>query len=188
MFSISQMNSQTPRQLRRASLSLALGVILTFSPALRADEANNKPLPTPPATTGDWYLSFSPYMHHWYHKPEHENVVLAGIERYDADKSFMGTAVFRNSYGDPTIYIYPWGQTYPNFLGYEKLAAKWSAGLLYGYVGQWANKVPFNHNGFSPAIIPALSWKLGGGYEFQLNFPTFNVMFALQIPLRIGER
>ena len=188
MFSIFPTNSRPFRPLRQMGLPLLVGVMLSGRPALAADEENAKPLPAAPYTTGDWYLSVSPYMHHWYPKPEHRHVVLLGIERYDADNSVMGAAVFRNSYGDPTVYLYPWGQTYPNFLGYEKLSAKWSAGLLYGYVGQWANKVPFNHNGFSPAIIPALSWKLGGGYEAQLNFPSFNVMFQLQIPLRIGER
>jgi hypothetical protein len=95
----------------------------------------------------------------------------------------MGAALFRNSFGDPTVYLYPWGKSYPNFLGVERLTAKWSAGLIYGYVGKWEDRVPFNHNGFSPGFVPALTWKLGGGYEALLIFPTTNLMFGLQIPL-----
>lgn len=185
---IPRIPAQTLCPLRVAGFVLLLGMLLTGRPAIGSDEASTKPLPAAPSTTGDWYLNFSPYTHHRKPKPEHEDVVLLGIERNDPDNSLMGAALFRNSYGDPTIYLYPWGKTYPNFLGFEKLSAKWSAGLLYGYVGQWENKVPFNHNGFSPGFIPALSWKLGGGYEAQLIFPTTNLMFGLQIPLRIGGR
>lgn len=169
--------------LSRAGLACLLCAAL-YGPGIAAgQEPPSQSLPQQPLTTGNWYLSVSPYMHHWYPKPEHRHVWLLGIERYDADNSVMGFAVFRNSYGDPTAYAYPWGQNYPNFLGIEKLTAKWSAGLLYGYVGQWKDKVPLNYNGFSPAIIPALSWKLPSGYEAQIALPSFNVMFQLQIPL-----
>lgn len=177
-----------PKPLRLACWSFLLATVFSSQAALAADEPEAKPLPPLPATTGNWYLSVSPYMHHWYPKPEHRHVWLLGIERYDADNSVMGFAYFQNSYGDPTVYAYPWGRAYPNFLGVEKLTAKWSAGLLYGYVGEWKDKVPFNHNGFSPGVIPALSWKLGNGYEAQVALPSFNLMFQLQIPLRAGER
>jgi hypothetical protein len=135
-----------------------------------------------------WYLSLSPYTHHWYARPEHRPVLMAGLERYDPDNSLMGFAVFQNSFGEPTVYVYPWGQTYPNLFGVEKLTGKWSAGVLYGYLGRWQHEVPFNHNGFSPAFIPAVSWKLSNGYEAQISIPAANVMFQLQIPLKSFAR
>ena len=135
-----------------------------------------------------WYLSLSPYTHHWYARPEHRPVLMAGLERYDPDNSLMGFAVFQNSFGEPTVYVYPWGQTYPNLFGIEKLTGKWSAGALYGYLGRWQHEVPFNHNGFSPAFIPAVSWKLSNGYEAQISIPAANVMFQLQIPLKSFAR
>ena len=96
----------------------------------------------------------------------------------------MGAAFFNNSFGQNSVYLYPWGQSYPNFWGYEKLTAKWSAGLIYGYVEPWEHKVPLNHNGFSPGFVPALSWKLGSGYEAQVSFPGgAGLMFHLQVPL-----
>jgi hypothetical protein len=136
-----------------------------------------------------WYLTLSPYTKHYYPKPIHKYVWLSGIERYDADNSFMGAAFFNNSFGQPSVYLYPWGQVYPNFWGYEKLTAKWSAGLIYGYVDPWEHKVPLNYNGFSPGFVPALSWKLGSGYEAQVSFPGgAGLMFHVQVPLRAGER
>ena len=136
-----------------------------------------------------WYLTLSPYTKHYYPKPIHKYVWLAGIERYEADNSFMGAAFFNNSFGQPSVYLYPWGQVYPNFWGYEKLTAKWSAGLIYGYVDPWEHKVPLNHNGFSPGFVPALSWKLGSGYEAQVSFPGgAGLMFHVQVPLSAGER
>jgi hypothetical protein len=136
-----------------------------------------------------WYLTLSTYTKHYYPKPIHKYVWLVGIERYDADNSFMGAAFFNNSFGQPSVYLYPWGQVYPNFWGYEKLTAKWSAGLIYGYVDPWEHKVPLNYNGFSPGFVPALSWKLGSGYEAQVSFPGgAGLMFHVQVPLSAGER
>jgi len=153
-----------------------------------ASSATNTPPAAVVSSTGgaeksaNWYFNLSPYTHHWYDRPEHRPVFLAGVERYDPDNSLMGFAVFQNSFGDPSAYIYPWGQSYPNFLGFDKLTAKWSAGLLYGYVGRWEREVPFNHNGFSPGFVPAVSWKLGNGFEAQLSIPAANVMFHLLVP------
>jgi hypothetical protein len=115
-----------------------------------------------------WYLTVSPYTKHYYPKPIHSHVWLVGIERHDTDNSFMGAAFFNNSFGQNSVYLYPWGQSYPN----------------YGYVEPWEHKVPLNHNGFSPGFVPALSWKLGRGYEAQVSFPGgAGLMFHLQVPL-----
>ncbi len=140
--------------------------------------------PSSPNNSARWYLTVSPYTKHYYPKPIHSYVWLVGIERHDSDNSFMGAAFFNNSFGQDSVYLYPWGQSYPNFWGYEKLTAKWSAGLIYGYVEPWEQKVPLNHNGFSPGFVPALSWKLGSGYEAQVSFPGgAGLMFHLQVPL-----
>jgi hypothetical protein len=37
---------------------------------------------------------------------------------------------------------------------------KVTAGLMYGYVAPYENKVPLNYKGFNPAIIPSLGYKL----------------------------
>jgi hypothetical protein len=73
---------------------------------------------TEPSVANDsarWYLTVSPYTKHYYPKPIHSHVWLVGIERHDTDNSFMGAAFFNNSFGQNSVYLYPWGQSYPNF-------------------------------------------------------------------------
>ncbi len=114
---------------------------------------------------------------------------LIGLEKVAPDNRLMGAAYFNNSFGQPSVYIYLWGQVYPKLWGYEKLTGKWSAGLIYGYVDPWENKVPFNMNGFSPGFVPAMSWQLGDGYEAQVSFPGgAGLMFHLLVPLVPGIR
>lgn len=160
--------------------TLLMSVCVLLGSVARADE-DNAPL--------RWNLTLSPFTQHYHPKPEHKYVWLAGIERVDTDHSLMGVAFFSNSFGQESVYIYPWGQTYPHLWGYEKLTGKWSAGLIYGYTGKYEDKVPFNHNGYSPGFVPALSWALGSGYEAQVSFPGGSgLMFHLQVPLFARDR
>ena len=36
---------------------------------------------------------------------------------------------------------------------------KLTGGLLYGYKEPYENKVPYNHNGYAPGLVPALGYK-----------------------------
>ena len=110
---------------------------------------------------------------------------LVGIERERADGSLAGIAYFSNSFGQPSGYYFPWGKSYHEFLGQPQLTAKVTAGVLYGYTGIYKDKVPFNHGGFSPAIVPALAWELGDGFQVQANMLGFNgMMIQLTLPLQ----
>ena len=170
-------------QLRRSCLSAAL-----LLAALEAC-ADDVTAPAAAASAAKWQLTLSPFTQHYHPKPEHHYVWLVGIERIGTDNSLMGVAYFNNSFGQDSVYIYPWGQTYPRLWGFEKLTGKWSAGLIYGYTGKYEDKVPFNHNGYSPGFVPALSWALGSGYEAQVSFPGgAGLMFNLQVPLFAGQR
>jgi hypothetical protein len=42
-------------------------------------------------------------------------------------------------------------------------------GVVYGYKHPYENKIPFNYNGFAPAIIPAIGWTLPSGFSTQVN-------------------
>ena len=63
------------------------------------------------------YVGFSPYTEHFRNNPEyakHTYLVDLGIQsKYDrvwgSDATLFGLAVFKNSYGQPSQYIY-WGQ------------------------------------------------------------------------------
>lgn len=47
-----------------------------------------------------------------------------------------------------------------NLFNAPMLYAKLVGGLMYGYVAPYEDKVPFNHNGYSPIIVPSLGYRL----------------------------
>jgi hypothetical protein len=128
-------------------------------------------------------LMYSPFTHHYSPSDEHRYVWLVGVERERADGRLSGITYFSNSFGQPSTYIFPWGQSYRNLGGVQGLYAKWSGGLLYGYVEPYENKVPLNVNGFSPAIIPSLGFERNG-FGAQVNFlAAAGLMLQFNIPL-----
>ncbi len=139
----------------------------------------------PRSEQGDhWHLNISPYSYHYSRNPEHRDVWLIGAERERANGALTGAAYFSNSFGQPSVYIYPWGSVYKNVMGVDHLYTKWTAGLLYGYKEPYENKVPLNYNGFSPAFIPAVGWEFESGKQVQVNiFGTAGLMlqFSSQI-------
>jgi hypothetical protein len=69
-----------------------------------------------------------------------------------------GESVFSNSFGQPSAYVFG-GQRLYRWSPWDPLYAEWSAGLLYGYVGEYKNKVPLNYKGFSPGITAGIGWQ-----------------------------
>jgi hypothetical protein len=123
-------------------------------------------------------LTFSPYTHHWSHNPEHKKVVLLAIDEQLPGDRFCGVSLFSNSFGQPSVYVYA-GQQYNNLMGMPKLFAKVTAGIMYGYVAPYENKVPLNTNGFNPAVIPSLGYKLSPHDSAQVKFlGTAGLMFS----------
>jgi hypothetical protein len=108
-----------------------------------------------PALDNDtqWEMTLSPYAYHWHDNPEHRPVFLGALNHHVPGERFCGLALFRNSFGQPSAYLYI-GQRWDNVLGQSNLFAKVSAGLIYGYKGKYQDKIPFNDYGIAPAIIP----------------------------------
>ncbi len=100
-------------------------------------------------------LTLSPFTHHWSYNPDHKTVNLVGIDKLGADERFCGLALFTNSFGQPSAYVY-FGKEWPQIWGSDKLFFKLSGGFLYGYEGQYKDKIPFNNYGIAPAVIPSL--------------------------------
>jgi hypothetical protein len=126
---------------------------------------------------------FSPLTYHYSEDPEHKPVVMVGLEREHPNAKVDGLALFTNSFGQPTIYIYPWGRTYKSIFGLEHLSFKWTAGLLYGYRQPYENKVPLNFKGLSPVLIPALAYEFAPGWSAQVNIlGAAGLMFQLNKP------
>jgi hypothetical protein len=127
-----------------------------------------------------WELTFSPYSYHFNRDGEYKNVVLVGLERHYTSNWLWGGALFSNSFGQPsgTVYVgYEWNKAF----GVSPLYFKLVGGIMYGYVDEYEDKVPFNHNGFSPIILPGVGWRFtpkdaaqiillgGNGFMFSYN-------------------
>jgi len=117
-----------------------------------------------------WRIELSPYTSHFSYNPEHRPVHLVGLEREStADNSFYGLALFSNSFGQDSGYLYL-GKTYYKLLEtVPQLYLKWSVGILYGYKPPYEHKVPLNYKGFSPGVVPAVGWQFGSGWNAQID-------------------
>ena len=111
------------------------------------------------------FLQYAPKTIHFHPSPNHAkwtHLLNAEIRsKYDrvwgADQTLFGVALFDNSFGQFSQYVY-WGQKWdlhPNFY------AKVTAGLLHGYRGKYRDKIPFNRAEIAPAIIPSLGVRYG---------------------------
>ena len=126
---------------------------------------------------------FSPYTFHFSRSDDHKQVVMVGLEREHPNAKVDGITLFTNSFGQPTVYFYPWGGVYHDIGSIKHLSFKWTAGLLYGYRDPYENKVPLNYKGLSPAVIPALVYEFKPGWSGQVNFlGTAALMFQLNAP------
>lgn len=114
--------------------------------------------------TSVWTTHFNP-------KPEHNNHQnLVGFEVYgrrlppettqrfhdqfDYARPLVGVALFRNSFHQNTTYLY--GGIRQNLVAGQQLQTyiKVTGGLIHGYRGEYQYKIPFNHIGIAPAVIP----------------------------------
>ncbi|WP_394789918.1 ABC transporter ATP-binding protein [Rhodoferax sp.] len=125
-----------------------------------------------PAADGPyrWRVELSPHTTHFSYNAEHRPVHLIGLEREStADNTFYGLALFSNSFGQDSGYLYLGKSYYGVFDSLPKVYLKWSAGIIYGYKPPYENKVPLNYKGFSPGLIPGIGWRFGSGWNAQVD-------------------
>lgn len=137
---------------RIAGLAVCLFGLLD-APAIRAEESNLTP------TDSAWEITLSPHAYHFHSDATHKPVWLIGLERQRADGWLWGGAYFSNSFGQKSGAVYV-GYVWNNLFNAPTLYAKLVSGLMYGYVAPYEDKVPFNHNGYSPIIVPSLGYRL----------------------------
>ena len=131
------------------------------------------------------HLQLSAYTHHYTYDDEHRNVLMMGLEREYASGKLDGLTAFSNSFGQPCVYVYPWGGVWHGVAGVEDLSVKWTAGVLYGYKPPYDNKVPLNQGGFSPAAILGVAYQFAPGWSAQVNMlGTAALMFQLNMAIR----
>lgn len=154
--------------------------------AQQAPAVTNTPAKTlSEAAPYKYNLQLSPYTQHYSPKdPEDRDVFLVGVEREHPNGKVDGAAFFSNTFGQESVYLFPWGGVYKGILGYPKLSFKWTAGIIYGYKPPYDKKVPLNYKGFSPAAIPALNYEFDSKWSAQVNIlGSAGVMFQLSVPL-----
>jgi len=149
---------------RPASIFIALTLSLAASLA-------NAHSSTPVADASGpqaWRITFSTLTYHYHYDDEHRHVYSLGLERQTDSALLYGASWFRNSFGQHSAYLYAGGRR--DDLGGTPAFVQVTGGLLYGYRGQYKDKVPLNCNGFSPGLVVSLGWKLMHGASAQLNF------------------
>ena len=119
-------------------------------------------------SSSTWRLLGSPTTYHYSHSAEHTQVLMLGLERQRDDGLVVGGSLFRNSFGQPSTYLYV-GQRFGNLSGIRPLFAHLTGGLMYGYKPPYDNKVPLNVGGFSPGLVGALGWQFSPAWSGQVN-------------------
>ncbi|HMN75531.1 MAG TPA: hypothetical protein PKC97_05650 [Burkholderiaceae bacterium] len=171
------MNSSLQR-IGRIVVALALAV-LGAAPrdGFAQDEA--KPI-------GKWDFIVSPYTYHFHYSEDHKYVYSAGLLRRLDNNWVAGGIAFSNSFGQPSAYAFV-GQRFVNPFGWNKWYLQWTGGLLYGYVGEFKDKVPFNNNGFSPGFVPSIGYQFTDRVYLELDLlGNSALMFTLVLPLPEG--
>ena len=116
---------------------------------------------------------------HYNSSPEYKGTQwLVGAELQFPSRWLGGYSYFNNSFDQRCHYLYAgytWRISENNTNWYVKL----TGGALYGYKAPYEDKVPYNHNGLSPAIIPGLGYKYDR-FNVQLNvFGTAGIMITV---------
>ncbi len=104
---------------------------------------------------------------------------LVGAEWIRPSHWLGGYSFFNNSFGQKSHYLYAgywWPINEPGSNWYAKL----TGGAVYGYRKPYEDKVPFNHNGLSPGIVPGVGYK-----KDQLNV-QFNLLGGAGFMVTLG--
>lgn len=124
--------------------------------------------PTPPAPqaegvgepwrTDRFYFETSLYTRHFSNDPAHVDKQKLILGEWNITEQWLvGASFFDNSFGQPTQYVYG-GWRYRPFEQLQPFYVKVSAGLTHGYKDQYRDKIPFNHSGVAPIVIPSIGY------------------------------
>ena len=127
-----------------------------------------------------WSLHLSPGTWHANPSDDHRHSTGLGLRRAIDARQFVGINAFSNSFGQPSAYAMYGQRLYGGVPALPKLYLEWTAGLMYGYVGDRADEVPLNVRGFSPVFTLSPGWQISPQLSAQLNvIGTVAVMLQL---------
>jgi hypothetical protein len=148
--------------------SLVVAALLYMLATNACAQSSTSPPPAQPASqaesvaepwrTDRFYFETSLYTHHFSYDPAHvdkQKLILA--EWNITEQWLLGASFFDNSFGQPTEYVYG-GWRYRPFEQLQPFYVKVSAGLTHGYKDQYRDKIPFNHSGIAPVVIPSVGY------------------------------
>lgn len=156
-------------ELPRRSCVVLLAFLISLASAAAEEEAPAGGLPVraadAPATVPDepWrtdtiYLQTSLDNTHFHYDPAHVKYPkLVYGEYHLSDEWLVGAAAFDNSFGQASQAIFG-GWRYRPFSKLQPLYVKVLGGVVHGYHGQYRDKIPLNHSGFAPVIIPSVGY------------------------------
>jgi hypothetical protein len=111
-----------------------------------------------PWRTDRFYLETSLYTRHFSSDPAHVDKQKLILGEWNITEQWLvGASFFDNSFGQPTQYVYG-GWRYRPFEQLQPFYVKVSAGLTHGYKDQYRDKIPFNHSGIAPIVIPSIGY------------------------------
>ena len=148
--------------------SLVAAVLLYTLTAGALAQAPPSSPPTAPASqaesvsepwrTDRFYLETSLYTRHFSNDPAHVDKQKLVLGEWNITEQWLvGASFFDNSFGQPTQYVYG-GWRYRPFEQLQPFYVKVSAGLTHGYKDQYRDKIPFNHSGVAPIVIPSIGY------------------------------
>ena len=141
-----------------------LALLTVVTTAIAADARETGFLPA-----GDILMvQAAPGVIHFNSDPEHANHSwLLGVEWQRPSHWLAGYSYFNNSFNQKSHYLYG-GYWWPIWERHPGWDFKLTGGVMYVYKEPYEDKVPFNHDGFSPGLIPAVGYKTGR-FNVQLN-------------------
>jgi hypothetical protein len=115
-------------------------------------------VPDEPWRTDRIYLETSLNNTHFHYDPAHSRYPkLVYGEYHLSDRWLVGAAAFDNSFGQASQALFG-GWRYRPLPDLQPLYLKVVGGIVHGYRGQYRDKIPLNHSGFAPAIIPSIGY------------------------------
>lgn len=82
---------------------------------------------------------------------------LLNLEWNYKNDLLVGAAAFHNSFDQPTQLIY-WGAKFRPIESAPDMYLKLVGGLMHGYKGAAADKIPYNEYGTAPVILPSVGY------------------------------
>jgi len=105
---------------------------------------------------GRWHFQTTIVTRHFNPSPEHTNTQrMLNFQYWDPNRWLWGAAFLRNSFNQPTQYVYM-GRIWRPLDSVPVLHLKLTGGVLHGYKGEYRDKIPFNHYGYAPALVPSI--------------------------------